>query len=381
MLGGVGLAMLFVEDPGFVVLGFKGYLIRTKLSLFILAMLFLSTALFIVGALLHHFWSLPTRWRRDTEQRRKRKAAKALTRGLLSLIEGQWKRAEEALNNTAPFSLEPLMHYLGAARAAHHLKSPERREAYLKLAEEVDSNSALAVAVTRAELQLDSHEYVQAKHSLAKLRASHPNHRHVLRLYYRLHNELQDWQEIVELLPALRYRNAFPPDQLTKIENEAHLRQLRQANDTTGLERIWSHLPASLKQQADAVEAYAERCVRLGQGAKALPSVEKILRTTWNPALVRWYGLIDGDDRAAQITLAEQWLLVRSDDAELQFALGRLCFRHGLWGKARYYLENSIKKEPRPESYRLLAETLERIGDNETAAIYCRKGLLLATGG
>ncbi len=381
LLLGVILATVFVQDPGYVVAGIHGLQIRTKLSLFVLMGILLMTLLFVVGAILQHFWTLPNRWRANAEQRRKQKAAKALTRGVLSLTEGHWRRAEEALNNTAPFSEDPLLHYLSAARAAHHQKSIERREAYLKLAHDTGSASALAVALTRAELHLDSHEYVQAKHTLAKLRASNPNHRQVLRLYFRLHKELEDWQEVVELLPVLRHRNVFPSEQLVKIELDAYLRQLKQANDTTGLDRIWAQIPQQLKSMPDFIDAYAERCVFLAQGRKALGIVEKSLRNSWEPRLVHWFGLIDADDRAAQITLAEQWLLVRSDDAELQLALGRLCYRHGLWGKARYYLENSIKKNPRPETYRLLAETLERIGDNDAAAVYCRKGLVLATGG
>jgi HemY protein len=337
--------------------------------------------LFVVAYLLHYLWSRPTHWQMSREAKRKDRARRALTRGLLALIEGNWKRAEETLNYTAPDSDIPTMHYLGAARAAQHQQASERREAYLKLAMETNARAELAINLTRAELQLDGKQIVQAKQTLAKLRAQSPNHRQVLRLSCKLHVESGDWQEIVDLLPTVKQRKVFAANALNELENKAYTQLLTRMADASRLEKLWLQLPQTLRQQAALIEVYAAQMHALGHGNKALGPLGKALRTTWNPRLVRLYGMIDSDDRGNQITAAEQWLPTHGDDVELSLALGKLCFRHALWGKARYYLENSIKKEARPESYRLLAETLERIGDKEAAAVYCRKGLVLATGG
>ncbi|MFS8608656.1 MAG: heme biosynthesis protein HemY, partial [Gammaproteobacteria bacterium] len=52
-----------------------------------------------------------------------------------------------------------------------------------------------------------------------------------------------------------------------------------------------------------------------------------------------------------------------------------------LWGKARSYLESSIAIEPAPEAYALYGTLLDRLGENEQAALAFRSGLALADAG
>lgn len=378
---GVVLSVVFLSDPGFVVVGYHGQLIRTSFSLFILIALAAMAVLFVCGYLIYYVLSLPKRLQEASYSQKKSSARKALMRGSLALIEGNWKRAEETLNYGAPNSDSPVMYYLNAAHAAHERQAPDRREAYLKLAEAANSGAELAVNLTRAELQLNGHQLLQAKQTLTKLRAARPNNRQVLRLCCKLYQETGDWQEILALLPVMRQRNAFAANALTELETKAYSERLKSLNDGAALEKLWGQIPQTLRQHPDLIALYATRMQAFSLGGKAIPLIEKSLRSTWNPKLARLYGAIDSNDRANQISIAEQWLPTHGDDPELSLSLGRLCFRHGLWGKARYYLEGSIKKEPRPESYRLLADTLERIGDKDAAAVFCRKGLVLATGG
>ena len=51
-----------------------------------------------------------------------------------------------------------------------------------------------------------------------------------------------------------------------------------------------------------------------------------------------------------------------------------------LWGKARSYLESSIAIDPAPESYALYGTLLDRLGENERAALAFRSGLALVDG-
>jgi hypothetical protein len=53
--------------------------------------------------------------------------------------------------------------------------------------------------------------------------------------------------------------------------------------------------------------------------------------------------------------------------------------RNALWGRARSYLEASINLQASPESYRLLADLLEQMGEPAAAALCYREGLVLAT--
>ena len=53
------------------------------------------------------------------------------------LIEGRWKKAEKFLLKGMNKSIEQLMNYIGAARAAHELGAYDRRDHYIQKAYEV----------------------------------------------------------------------------------------------------------------------------------------------------------------------------------------------------------------------------------------------------
>jgi hypothetical protein len=59
--------------------------------------------------------------------------------------------------------------------------------------------------------------------------------------------------------------------------------------------------------------------------------------------------LVRGDDPARQLQTAEGWLKDHPQDASLLLTLGRLSLQNRLWGKARDYLESSLRMERNPE--------------------------------
>jgi HemY protein len=95
---------------------------------------------------------------------------------------------------------------------------------------------------------------------------------------------------------------------------------------------------------------------------------------------VRLYGLAEGRNAPQQLATAEDWLKRHQRHPLLLLTLGRLAMRVQLWGKARAYLEASAGMEARAETYRVLGELLERLGEESTARDYYHKGLTLITG-
>jgi HemY protein len=80
------------------------------------------------------------------------------------------------------------------------------------------------------------------------------------------------------------------------------------------------------------------------------------------------------------LALAETLLETHPHDPGLLLALGRLCLRAKLWGKARGYLEASISTDGPTPAYRELGHLLEQLGEHETALEVYRRGLA-GTGG
>ncbi|NWE73541.1 heme biosynthesis protein HemY, partial [Pseudomonas gingeri] len=91
--------------------------------------------------------------------------------------------------------------------------------------------------------------------------------------------------------------------------------------------------------------------------------------------LARLYGLLRGRDPARQLQTAEGWLKDHPADASLLLTLGRLCLQNSLWGKARDYLEGSLRVQRNPEACAELARLLAQLGDTERSNQLFQEGL------
>ena len=70
-------------------------------------------------------------------------------------------------------------------------------------------------------------------------------------------------------------------------------------------------------------------------------------------------------DPKRQLALAESLLGKHPREPELLLALGRIALRNQLWGKARDYLESSLKLAARPDTCAELARLCEHLGETE----------------
>ena len=87
------------------------------------------------------------------------------------------------------------------------------------------------------------------------------------------------------------------------------------------------------------------------------------------------HGLIRGDDPARQLQTAEGWLKEHAQDPSLLLTLGRLSLQNRLWGKARDYLESSLRFERNPETCAELARLLASLGETERSNQLFQEGL------
>ena len=80
----------------------------------------------------------------------------------------------------------------------------------------------------------------------------------------------------------------------------------------------------------------------LGGDRDAAEILARSLEREWNSDLVARYAECRPADGAPQLEQAERWLTQHRDDATLLYALGVLCERAQLWGKAQTYFEASL---------------------------------------
>lgn len=321
-------------------------------------------------------------WSRRNRDRRTRLA---IEQGQLDLAEGRWASAQRNLHRAAEAERQPLLYYLGAARAANELGRTEDCDNLLERALERQPQAELAIALSHAQLQTDRGDLDGALETLQAMHDRHPHSVQVLRQLQRLHRQRGDWSALIRLFPALRKEKALPAAELSELEQRAwgenlSLAARRENDDQTGLQslaRAWEQLTSAQRQEPQLVLAYAEQLRQLGAEAEAEKALRTALKRQYESHLARLYGLVRGEDPVRQLQTAEGWLKLHPDDPSLLLTLGRLCLQNRLWGKARDYLESSLNLQRNPETCAELARLLAGLGDTERSNQLFQEGLVL----
>jgi len=319
-------------------------------------------------------------WSRRNRGRRTRLA---IEQGQLDLAEGRWASAQRHLHRAAEAERQPLLYYLGAARAANELGRSEDSDNLLERALERQPQAELAIALTHAQLQVDRGDTDAALETLQAMHERHPHNAQVLRQLQRLYQQRGDWSALIRLMPELRKDKVLSAKELSELERRAWGQNLSLAvqREEDGqaarqsLERAWQQLTNAQRQEPQLVLAYAEQLRQLGAEGEAEEVLRTALKRDYESHLARLYGLVRGSDPAKQLQTAEGWLKTHPDDPSLLLTLGRLSLQNRLWGKARDYLESSLRLQRNPEACAELARLLASLGENERSNLLFQEGL------
>ncbi len=357
----VTVALILKQDPGSVMIHFRGYVIEMSLAILLCGVLLLYMIVrFAIWA-----WQLPRAAGQKMARRRQRTL---FEKGLLALHEGDWSRAEEALNRAALKSSNPAINYLAAARAAHSQAAPDRGENYLALADR-SGGADFGVNLTRAQWLLEEQKGAEAREILEALRKQRPKHPQVLRLLLQTYQESADHAAIKKLLSHLRRSGAVDSSALGALEQQIATFALEGAEEPGTLQQIWKSLGKTACMDPENIRRFADKALMLGDGRIAQKSLELALEADWCAQLIELYGKISGDGQRGRLNHAETWLEARPTDADLLLALGRMCIREELWGKARDYLQAALGVAPSVDGYALLCEVAEEAGAAEFARV------------
>lgn len=341
--------------------------------LFILAFAFLYVTLRLIIGLV----TAPRRSKAAWRSRRQRKAREGLQRGLLQLAEGEWAKAERTLQRSAKHSDIPMLHHLGAARAAQLQQASERRDGYLSLANSCMPKSAQTVRITQAELQIAQGQFEEALATLQRVREDRPKHPYVLRMLAQVYREVGDWDALAALQPKLKRYNALTHTELTSLEHElaaerlqlgkSSIKPLSVASDGDTIRQRWRALSNKQRQDLELRQIYVRELLAMGDETQAAAAIADGLKQHWDEELLLAYSRLTSEDVAAQLKQVEKWLKQHQKDPVLLLVAGRLCQRHELWGKARSYLEASVALQPRRDTYEELARLYLQLGETGLA--------------
>ncbi len=369
-----------VKESGYVLLKYGDWSVETSVIVLLLGLLILFGLLY----LLLRSWGVLRRSPKNVgkwnTERQQQKSRQALTKGLISLEEGRFSEAERLLVRHAGKSDTPLLHYLGAARAAQSQDAVERRDNYLRLARDTTEKADVAIGLVQSELQLEAGQKEQAIASLQYLREVAPKHPKVLKNLQQIYADSDEWQGVQDVLPDLRKRHVLPAAEVKELADDATAGQLNNAlarQDWDRMSTIWRDAPSKLRHSDATLVPYVKGLVAQGEQVQALQLIEDFMRKHWSDSLAYLYGQIENGDSLNQLSKIEKWLGKQADNPWLLLSAGRLARKNQLWAKSEDYLRSSIEEGARGETYQELAEVLTAEGKAEEAAKMYQQGLAM----
>ncbi|HVK93187.1 MAG TPA: heme biosynthesis protein HemY [Noviherbaspirillum sp.] len=377
----IGLALGARFNAGNVVFFYPPYRLDLSLNLFIALAALLFIVLFSILNAIRSTQQMPRRVAAYRREKLEREGARALRDALKALFEGRFGHAEKAAKRAAECSDNAGLSALIAARAAHRMGQPERRDTWLASVQ-TDPTLKVARLMTAIELLVDGHQPENALTAANELNASGTRHIHALRLALKAHQRVKNWPEVLRLVRMLDKRNALHPTLSRRLRELAYEDMLStQVHDAESIRRAWNTIPAQDRVQPFVAIRAAAAFNARGLHDEARNVVEKALAVEWDERLIRAYGnsaAAEGSPALlAQIERCEEWARSRPGDTALELTLGTLCLRQHLWGKAQRHLEHALSDAAGPEIVRdahlKLAQLHEALNQSEQAAAHYRQ--------
>jgi HemY protein len=358
-------------NDGYVLLVFPPWRAEVSLNLFVLALVALFAVFYVVLRVLSATFGMPKRVRDYRARQQRDKAGMVFQDAVRLLFEGRFGQAMKKAGEAHAAGTARGLSALVAARAAQRMREPEKQQFWLEHARTDDPQTEAATLMLDAEMANEERRFDDALAALGHLQGKQGRHIAALRLELRARQGSGDWDGVLKLVRQLAKRDALQPEVVREIRTQAHLANIaRSAADQGRLTAYLRGIPAEERGRR-VVLAAARALVALNAGSEAQKLIEAAIDAAgddaWQPDLVALYGRLAGGEQTARIAKAEAWLRRHPDDARLLKALGRMCQRQRLWGKAQSYLEASLSVAATQAAHLELAHLFDQLGRAEEA--------------
>ena len=375
----VGIALFARHSTGYVVIVASPYRIELSLNLLIFLVVAGYLAFYTLARLVSTLIGIPARVRAYRAERARSKLRIALNDALLAFFQGRYASAEKSAAAALTGEETKGIAAIIAARSAHELGRFSEREQFLDQAKGAAPEVDQARLTTLADLLVSQERYDEALAVLNDLSARDARNLRLLKLKLQAEQAMRRWDDAIATVDALVKLGGVGPAEAAGVRRAAHLGNLnRNAQDAAALSAYWKQLPAEMRVDPAVAATAARYHLTLGGTAEAQAIIEQALEREWNPSLVALYGEAAGANALPQIERAEKWLRQHARDPALLLALGKLCMRQELWGKAQSYIEASLALEPTHDGHMTLAALMERIGKPQEAVLHFRRSAELA---
>ena len=171
MAAAIGIAVTARFNPGNVVFFYPPHRIDLSLNLFVVLTLLLFVVVYVLARAVRATLDMPAKVAEYRLRKREREANRGLRDALKALFEGRFGHAEKAAMRAAELPENAGLAALIGARAAHRMREPARRDAWLAGTVH-DQSLKTARLMTVTELLVDEHRPEGALEAVAELARS-----------------------------------------------------------------------------------------------------------------------------------------------------------------------------------------------------------------
>jgi HemY protein len=362
------VALLFKLNAGYALFVAPPYRVEITLNAFIVIVIVAFIALYLILRLASRIARLPAEVRESRRRRNVERARGKQDASLVALLEGRYGKArqfaEEALAVPHSAGLPALL----GARAAIDMREFAQAETLLARPDASVTSLTVPRLMLEADMALAQDQPGVALEKLAELKREAGLHTAALRLEVRALTAARRFAEVPAIVDQLVKRKVYDAEQGELLRATAHAQALIEyRHDAAGLRAYWNRLSETDRTNSKVARAGATAFLALGGDREAAEIVVRSLERAWDAGLAVLYAQCKTGDATKQLETAERWLAAHDRDATLLYALGMLCERETLWGKAQSYLEASLALDDHWRTHLALGELHGRLGQTDFA--------------
>lgn len=283
LVGGFFLGPLLQGHQGSAVFEVANYKISMSFISFVILELLGLLCLYICYWLFEKIFNSKTMLGYWLRSKSPKKSAKRLEQAQLSLLEGDYKQASKFFMKSAKASTNTALSFLLAAQT--QIDNDEvipANQSLEQAAKHCQPNELFAYQLVQVRLQIKNREYDAARVTIENLLNEKPRNPEVLRLADQIYYDTQDYQAIIDLMPAMYKAGAFSESQLDQFKQVAYVSRIKQLStdsDPLALIKWWNSQPKAIVNNVAYKKAMANYLNQLGQTAEAdkiLSSITKL---------------------------------------------------------------------------------------------------------
>lgn len=375
----VTVALVFRLNDGYVLFVAPPYRVELSQNAFIIIALLTLIAFYGVVRAAARLSQLPAQVREGRRRRQVERFRAKQDAAVVALLEGRHGKARQFADEALAIPQSSPVAALVGARAALETRDWTAATAMLERRDTHATNLAVPRLMLQAEVALERGQPAEALARLAELRREAGLHTAAQRLELRALAAAGRPAEVPAIVDQLVRRKVYDAKQGELLRAAAYAEAVAGlSHDAAGLRAYWARIPESDRLQSKVARAAGRSLLAQGGDREAAELLARSLERTWDPDLLLLYAQCRAPDATRQLEIAERWLVLHNQDATLLYALGKLCERQQLWGKAQTYLEASLALDNHWRAHVALGELLAKLGREDESNAHLAAALKLA---